>query len=231
MTVGATTNTTPPTGSSSSSSSTAADLASGASQLNQTYQSFLTLLTAQLQNQDPLSPMDTNTFTQQLVSMNGVQQQLLTNNLLTQLVGQSAGAGSASNLIGKTVTGQSSVQTLANGSATWTYNLPSAAAKATLQVTDSNGNLVWSGSAPSTAAGAANFTWNGQNLAGGTAPAGNYTLTVSATDANGNPITSTVDITGVVTASGSANGVTQVDIGSIPINVSSITYVTTPSSN
>ena len=138
MTVAATnTVTTPTTGTSSSSSSTATDLAAGQSQLNTTYSSFLTLLTAQLQNQDPLSPMDTNSFTQQLVSMNGVQQQLLTNNLLQTLVNQWTGAGSiggAVNLIGKSVTAQSSVQALQNGSATWTYNLPSAAASATLEV-------------------------------------------------------------------------------------------------
>ena len=90
MTVAATANpTTPSTG---VPNNTAADIASGQSQLSTTYSSFLLLLTAQLKNQDPLSPMDTNTFTQQLVSMNGVQQQLLTNNLLQTLVNQSTGA-------------------------------------------------------------------------------------------------------------------------------------------
>jgi flagellar basal-body rod modification protein FlgD len=154
MTVAATTTST--TGTSSATSSTAADLASGQSSLTSTYTSFLTLLTAQLQNQDPLSPMDTNTFTQQLVSMNGVQQQLLTNNLLQQMVTQETGAGSvgsAVGLIGKQVTSASSVQALQNGSATWTYNLPSAAANASVEVLDSNGNVVWSGAAPSLAQG------------------------------------------------------------------------------
>ena len=225
MTVGAT------TGTSSASNSAAADLSSGQSQLNTTYSSFLTLLTAQLQNQDPLSPMDTNTFTQQLVSMNGVQQQLLTNNLLTQLVGQSGGAGASANLIGKTVTGQSSLQTLQNGSATWSYTLPSNAAKATVQVTDTNGNLVYSGDAPSTTAGTSTFTWNGQNLGGGTAKDGNYNLAVSATDANGNPITPTVEITGTVTSVGAYNGVTQVDIGTVPVNVSTISKIVNTASN
>ena len=48
----------------------------GQVQLSSDYNTFLQLLTTQLKNQDPLSPMDTNTFTQQLVAMNGVQQQL-----------------------------------------------------------------------------------------------------------------------------------------------------------
>ncbi len=230
MTVAATNAvTTPTTGTSSSSSSTSADLASGQSQLNTTYTSFLTLLTAQLQNQDPLSPMDTNSFTQQLVAMNGVQQQLLTNNLLQSLVNQSTGAGSvggAVSLIGKQVTSTSSVQALQNGSATWSYNLPSAAANATLEVQDSNGNIVWTGAAPSLSSGANTFTWNGQTTSGQTLASGNYTLGVSATDANGNAITPTVSISGVATGVGSANGVTQVDIGAVPVNFSTVTSVT-----
>src|SRR5882672_8199385 len=98
MTVAATT-TTPSTSSSSNSSASV----TGQAGLNTDYNSFLKLLTTQLQNQDPLSPMDTNTFTQQLVAMNGVQQQLLTNNLLTSLVGQGSSAATAVNLIGKQV--------------------------------------------------------------------------------------------------------------------------------
>jgi len=126
MTVAAT-NSTP------TAASNAADQTSGQNQLNTTYNSFLTLLTAQLKNQDPLSPMDTNTFTQQLVAMNGVQQQLLSNNLLQQLVSQSTGAGSmgsAVSLIGKSVTSQSSTAALQNGSAAWNYNRAANAAYA-----------------------------------------------------------------------------------------------------
>lgn len=233
MTVAATnTVTTPTTGTSSSSSSTATDLAAGQSQLNTTYSSFLTLLTAQLRNQDPLSPMDTNSFTQQLVSMNGVQQQLLTNNLLQTLVNQSTGAGSiggAVNLIGKSVTAQSSVQALQNGSATWTYNLPSAAASATLEVQDSNGNIVWTGAAPSLSSGANTFTWNGQTTSGQTLASGNYTLGVTAQNASGQAIASTVDIQGTITGVQTSNGVTQVNVGGVPVNFSTVTSVTNPS--
>lgn len=230
MTVAATTNpTTPSTG---VPNSTASDIASGQSQLSTTYSSFLTLLTAQLKNQDPLSPMDTNTFTQQLVAMNGVQQQLLTNNLLQSLVNQSTGAGSvgsAVNLIGKSVTSQSAVQALQNGSATWTYNLPSAASSATLEVQDANGNIVWTGAAPTLASGANTFTWNGQTTSGQTLASGAYTLGVTAQDAGGQAITPTIDIQGTVTGVQTSNGATQVDIGGVPVNFSTITSVTNPS--
>src|SRR5580704_4887960 len=66
-------------------------------------QTFLTLLTTQLQNQDPLSPLDTNQFTSQLTQMSGVEQQLLGNQLLQTLVTQQTGVGAAASLIGATV--------------------------------------------------------------------------------------------------------------------------------
>src|SRR5271156_1485485 len=67
-------------------------------------QTFLTLLTTQLKNQDPTSPLDTNQFTQQITQMTGVEQQLLSNQLLQQLVSAQGGVASAANLIGETVT-------------------------------------------------------------------------------------------------------------------------------
>ena len=59
----------------------------GKAQLASSYDTFMKLLTTQIQNQDPLSPLDSNQFTQQLVQMTGVQQQLYSNDLLKQLVG------------------------------------------------------------------------------------------------------------------------------------------------
>jgi flagellar hook assembly protein FlgD len=71
------------------------------------FQSFLTLLTTQLQNQDPLNPTDTNEFTQQITQMSGVEQQLLSNQLLQSLVTAQGGVTSAANLIGDNITAQS----------------------------------------------------------------------------------------------------------------------------
>jgi flagellar hook assembly protein FlgD len=68
------------------------------------YQTFLSLLTTQLKNQDPTSPLDTNQFTAQLTQMTGVEQQLMSNKLLQQLVSAQAGIGASANLIGKVVT-------------------------------------------------------------------------------------------------------------------------------
>jgi flagellar hook assembly protein FlgD len=68
------------------------------------YQTFLSLLTTQLKNQDPLSPLDTNQFTQQLTQMTGVEQQLLGNQLLQQLVSEQGGLNQGAAMIGKVIT-------------------------------------------------------------------------------------------------------------------------------
>ena len=101
-------------------------------------ETFLALLTTQLKNQDPLSPMDSNQFTQQIVQMTGVEQQLLTNDLLQMLVGMNDGGLTNSvNMIGKQVNTESSTATLTDGKADFTYNLPRAASSLKLEVVDS----------------------------------------------------------------------------------------------
>ncbi|WP_262423038.1 flagellar hook capping FlgD N-terminal domain-containing protein [Brevundimonas denitrificans] len=62
----------------------------GSQMMASNFETFLLLLTAQLKNQDPLSPLDSNEFTGQLTQMAGVEQQLLTNDLLTALLEQTA---------------------------------------------------------------------------------------------------------------------------------------------
>ena len=81
-------------------------ISAGSTTLFSNFETFLSLLTAQLKNQDPLSPVDSNQFTAQLTQMAGVEQQLLTNDLLTSLLKAQAAGGldNASNYIGKEVT-------------------------------------------------------------------------------------------------------------------------------
>src|ERR1700722_5305849 len=93
-----------PASSSGSNSSAAATSALASQQIAGNFQSFLTLLTTQLQNQNPLDPLDTNQFTQQLVEFAGVQQQLNTNDSLATLVSLQQTAQSTQSLgfVGKT---------------------------------------------------------------------------------------------------------------------------------
>ena len=103
----------------------------GRARLAENFDTFLTLLTTQLKNQDPLSPMDSNDFTQQMVQMTGVEQQLLTNDLLNKLISNtSSGISTAVSLIGKDVRAVSDEATLSGGQAKWAYELDGNAADA-----------------------------------------------------------------------------------------------------
>ncbi len=147
------------------------------------FETFLSLLTAQLKNQDPLSPLDSNEFTAQLTQMTGVEQQLLTNDLLTSLLAAQQGAGlnGATNYIGKDATAAWSVTKLEGGSATWSYELGTSASEAKLEVLDSSGKVVWTGPAPDLTTGTHDFVWDGKTTAGGQLPDGGvYSLKVTA---------------------------------------------------
>ncbi|HTB04382.1 MAG TPA: flagellar hook capping FlgD N-terminal domain-containing protein [Bradyrhizobium sp.] len=195
--------TTPPASSSSSSaaSSAAAANALASSQIAGNFQSFLTLLTTQLQNQNPLDPLDTNQFTQQLVEFAGVQQQINTNDSLATLVSlqQTAQSTQALGFVGKTAVVNGSTAALTNSSATWELSVPT---NSTLNVTitNSTGQTVYSGTYPVQAGNNQPFTWNGLGTDGTQNPDGSYKLTATAADASGNNVAITTQIQGVVSS-------------------------------
>jgi flagellar basal-body rod modification protein FlgD len=151
------------------------------------FTTFLQLLTTQLKNQNPLDPLDTNQFTQQLVEFAQVEQQLKSNDQLSTLVSlqQSAQATSALGLVGATVVVNGQTAQLANGSANWTLSATKPTT-ATISIADSTGQTAYTGKF-SVNAGSQPFTWNGQGNDGKMWPAGNYTLTATGVDANGQP--------------------------------------------
>src|SRR3954465_15897040 len=97
--------TTPVTGNTPAATTTGTDSSTlGRARLAENFDTFLSLLTAQLKNQDTLSPLDSNQFTQQLTQMTGVEHQLLTNDLLKKLISNTgSGVTTAVSLIGKEV--------------------------------------------------------------------------------------------------------------------------------
>jgi flagellar basal-body rod modification protein FlgD len=165
------------------------------------FQTFLTLLTTQLQNQNPLDPLDTNQFTQQLVQFASVEQQLKTNDTLSSLLAstQASTTANAASFMGLSVTADGTSASLSGGSASWSLNAPKAVAKATITITDANGTVVTTKST-SLPAGEQTFTWDGKD-AGGTLQAdGSYTISVSGTDASGQAVSVSSDVSGTVTA-------------------------------
>jgi flagellar basal-body rod modification protein FlgD len=189
-----------------STGSTTDSGALGRARLAENFDTFLSLLTTQLKNQDPLSPLDSNQFTQQLVQMTGVEQQLLTNDLLKKLVGNTAsGVATAVSLIGKEVRAVSADAQLSNGKADWVYNLDRAASDVKLEILDSQGRIVKAIAPTDNKVGEHPLTWDGKGTAGSTLPDGTYTLRVTAKDSQGTAVTSAIYADGVVT------GVEQVD--------------------
>ena len=195
-------------------------------QLSGNFDTFLTLLTTQLKDQDPTSPMDSAQFTQQLVEYSQVEQQIDTNQNLQTLIsqGQSANGSYALNYLGHAVTVSGGQGALINGQANWSYTLGAQAANTTLTVSDSNGNVVYS-TAGGTAAGTNTFSWNGQNQNGTQLPDGTYTLQVSATGANGSAVSSSVTSTGVVSEVNMSQNPPTLMIGPMSVPLSSVSAV------
>jgi flagellar basal-body rod modification protein FlgD len=191
--------TTTPTSSSSSSSSSASSANALASQqIAGNFQSFLQLLTTQLQNQNPLDPLDTNQFTQQLVEFAGVQEQLNTNDSLQTLVSlqQTAQATQALTFVGKTAIVSGNTATMTNSSASWELSVPSNS-NVNVSIANSSGQTVYTGTVPESA-GNQKFTWNGIGSDGTQWPDGQYTLTASTTDGSGNSVGITTQVAGTV---------------------------------
>ena len=155
-----------------------------ATQLNQDFDDFLTLLTTQLQNQDPLSPMDSTEFTNQLVGFSGVEQQIRSNDTLNKLLSMQTLNLTAVGLsfIGKDVeiTGEK-FATDGTKELSLGYTMPADVKTGTVTITDADGNVVYTSPANLTE-GRHSFTWDGKTTGGAQAPAGTYQLNVAALD-------------------------------------------------
>src|SRR5690348_4539272 len=197
MTVSTVSGTSIPTGSSSSTMS-ASDQANLNNQIAGNFTTFLTLLTTQLQNQNPLDPLDTNQFTQQLVEFASVEQQINMNTQLQSLVSlqQTAQNSQALGFVGKTVTVKGATAPLTNGQAQWTFNPPSPAS-ATFTISDATGQTVFTQTG-TVQPGTQTFNWNGLDSSGRQWADGNYTLTITAVGANGQSVAIPSTVTGVV---------------------------------
>jgi flagellar basal-body rod modification protein FlgD len=205
--------TTPSSTASAASSAAAPNLAGN-------FNEFLQLLTTQLQHQDPTSPLDPNQFTQELVQFSSVEQQINTNTSLTTLISlqQTQQAASAMQFIGAKVAVSGTTAQLANGQASWNYSVTQPAT-ATISITNASGQNVYSTS-QAVQPGAQTFTWNGTDSQGNTYPSGPYTISITATGANGQTVPVTTQIQGVVTGVDVSKSPPNLTIGgqSYPLN-------------
>jgi flagellar basal-body rod modification protein FlgD len=223
--------TAPSTGSTASPSSSTAAGASGsaaAQQIAGNFDTFLQLLTTQLQNQDPLDPMDTDQFTQQLVEFASVEQQIDTNTNLQTLISlqQTSEATSALQLVGSTVTLSGSSAQLSNATGTpaaWSVTSASPAT-GNVTITSSAGTTAFSGTLALNA-GTQSFTWNGQGSNGQTWPDGTYTISIKATGANGQPVTVSTQVQGTVSGVDLSQNPPALIVGGQDVPISQITSI------
>lgn len=176
---------------------TAAQAAGGS--LAGDFNQFLTLLTTQLANQDPLSPMDTTEFTNQLVLFAGVEQQIASNENLEELISLSGGnqAVQAVSYIGKSVEANGNIFQLTDDGAELGYDLDAEAQTATILIFDPNDTLVLLEPA-NIEAGRHSFKWDGRNSEGVLLDPGAYSFAVSAIDEDSAGIDVGTSVTGVV---------------------------------
>jgi len=170
----------------SSSSKTSTDKAA------ELQNSFLTLLTTQLQNQDPLNPMDNSQMTTQLAQINSLQGIQNLNTTLTSLLSSynTSQALQAAGAIGSQVLAKGNALTLSKGASQGGATLASAADSVTVTIKDSTGKVVNTEDLGKQSAGTIAFNWDGKNASGTQLADGNYSFAITATNKG-----STVDVT------------------------------------
>jgi flagellar basal-body rod modification protein FlgD len=165
---------------------------------------FMKLLVAQMQNQDPLNPASNTEFVSQLAQFSSLEQQTGTNKLLELLSIQQKGLANSADvdLVGKSVTvaGNTLTSDGQGYAIPGNFTLQGPAADVKVSISDSTGSVIRTIDLGAHAQGGMPYTWDGRNDTGTVQPAGNYTVNVSAKDANGNPIAVNQQTTGVVTA-------------------------------
>ena len=180
--------------------SAAASASSDNQMIASNFTTFLQLLTTQLKNQNPLDPLDTNQFTQQLVQFAQVEQQMKSNDQLSSLVSMEKSAQQTTALayVGATVVVDGATASLKNGVGTWSFNVTKPAT-ATVTIRDSTGQTAYSGTL-SVNPGTQNFTWDGKSTNGTQWPDGNYTMSVTALDANQQTVGISTEVQAQVTS-------------------------------
>ncbi|WP_421787776.1 flagellar hook assembly protein FlgD [Hyphobacterium sp.] len=201
---------------------------SGASQNSQAaladnFEMFLTLLTEQMKAQDPLNPLDSTEFVNQLVNFSGVEQDIRANQNLESLITiQSAAAQTtAVGFIGREATVSSPQGMLHEGSAEWTYVLPEDTQGTLITLTDENGRTVATFEGEATA-GRHTFEWNGQDASSVNLEDGVYSMSITAVNSDGQPVTADIQTTARVTGVDFSGSQVVVQMGDIEVLLSSV---------
>jgi flagellar basal-body rod modification protein FlgD len=216
-------------GSGSSNTSTTQSGDDALASLSGDYTNFLTLLTAQLKNQDPLSPMDATQFTQQLVQFSAVEQQINGNKKLDELIGlqSTANAYGAVGFVGTEIAADSSDVPLQDGKAKFDYTIEKTGV-ATLKILDASGNIVMLKQVDAQV-GTHPVEWDGTDYFGNQLPDGKYTVNVSVTDtATGKATDATITSYGKVDQAVIADGKVFLKMGDVSVPLEDVIRISKP---
>lgn len=213
------------TASSSSSGSATSGSTGALGALSSNYNDFLTMLTTQLQNQDPTSPMDSSQFTSELVQFSSVEQQINTNTSLGQLIQltQAGDLTQASSMLGSQVSATSSQLPLQNGKASLSFTAP-AAEPVAIAVYNSAGTQILD-TAINATQGSNTWTWNGQDATGTTVPDGAYNVAVMGQGSTGTATALPFTVTGTATGVTSGTNSVSLALGALSVPFTSVTSV------
>jgi flagellar basal-body rod modification protein FlgD len=198
--------------------------------LDDTYNNFLQLLTKQLQNQDPLNPMDTAEFTQQLVGFSQVEQQIASNKSLEKLIAlqSSTNAFGAVSFLGNEVAVESNDIALKDGKAKFEYQIDRNASKAVLTVLNDRGQVVLVQEA-NKGVGTYTVDWNGKDAFGNQLPDGAYRVAVTYGDQEGQTYSAKITSYGVVDSTEIKDGEVKLFVGTVSFPLDKIVKITKPS--
>ena len=211
---------------SATNSNTAATAAATTPTINADFNMFVKLLTAQMQNQDPLDPMDTSQYTQQLVQYSQVEQSMAqTTTLKSMLAAMSTqDLTQASGLIGREVSVTSPDAELGSTPVQWSWSASRDISELKATITDADGKTIDKLTFDPKVNG--EFSWDGSLSGGGDAPKGNYSITFAATDANGESVPVSVTTTAMVTQIAMQDGAVMLGTNGQKWPISSLKQVT-----
>jgi flagellar basal-body rod modification protein FlgD len=183
------------------------------------FNTFLTLLTTQLQNQDPTNAMDANQMTEQLVQFATVEQQIKVNTNLERLLSVEQGNQlvSAAPLMGRVVEVESDQLALQGGQAQLRLPAAGEARLARISVTDANGRALRSADV-TLGASATNWSWDGRDASGAQMPDGAYRFAISGVRADGSPASVTAGVLARATAVDRRDGEVRLSLGGLSVN-------------
>lgn len=192
---------------------------------------FLKLLMAQLEHQDPLSPVENHEFVAQLATFSSLEQQMVANQRLEelQLAQLSASNAQLASFIGQDVTARGDQVSITGGDVEpLGFVLDESAAAVDITVSDAAGRIVYSGQRTNLSSGSHQEPWPGVDDSGNPLPDGTYTVSIEASDANGDPVSASTLIEGVVTGISFDNGYPELLVGDARIAPADILSIGTP---